>query len=493
VTPAPKHKKMKALFLVPPLQGGGRNIVRDFVYGCWCNGRRIGGMQMPPLNELFVCTHARQPGLEPIFIDANLEPERFRGLLASGLSDVLAVALMSSTQSFTEDVQVLGHIKAINPRVSTILYGSHPTFMPEHALAPEVVDYIVLREPEESVRCLLSALLQGEGMETLPGIGYKDAAGQPVINPYRPFMDMDDLPIPDRTLLPQGVDYFNPVVERMPYTTMQTSRGCPGKCIFCTAPSFYGRRTRVRSAEKVLEELRVVKRQGYREVFFRDETFTAYKKRNQEICEGMLREGLDLRWIANGRVDMIDKETMRLMKRAGCHMLKFGVETGSDRILANYKKGTTCAQAEEVFRMAKEVGLQTHAHIVLGGPGETPETIKQTLEFVKKLDPTTASFGILTPYPGTELFELVARKHPEIGDGTASNMANLHVQGFYSEAICGMKGEELSRWLVRLYRGFYLRPTYLAKRLAEVRSLDRFMILFLAGLNILGFCLTGQK
>jgi len=306
-------------------------------------------------------------------------------------------------------------------------------------------------------------------------------------------IDLDDLPIPDRTLLPPGADYFNPVVKRLPYATMQTSRGCPGRCIYCTAPTFYGNKYRFRSVEKVIEELHEVKRLGFREVFFRDETFTVMKKRVLAICDAMVAEGLDLSWIANGRVDMVDREMMEAMKRAGCHMLKFGIETGDDEMLRTYKKGTTCRQAIDAMREARRAGLATHAHVIFGGPGETTVKMEKTIEFVKALKPSTASFGILTPYPGTRLFDMVAEKRPEILDGSESNMANLHTQGFYSRDICEESGEALSKTVVRAYRKFYLRPSYLARRLVSSRSLEEFMIQAIAGMNILTFALTGRK
>ena len=486
-------KMSKALVLKPPVDKHSRNIVRDFVYGCWCNGRRIGGMQMPPLNELYVATHARSQGLDVEFLDAQFERSRFEEYERDDYREVGAVVLMSSTQSFRSDAELLKHIKSRNPAVKGILFGSHPTFMPEVCLSAEAVDFVVRREPEATMAELLGAVLGGGDGFGLQGTVHRSPDGSVMINPARPFMEMDDLPIPDRSLLPRGIDYFNPVVKRMPYATMQTSRGCPGKCIFCTAPEFYGKRIRCRSPENVLEELRVIKSQGYREVFFRDETFTAYKSRNHEICEAMVSERLGLPWIANGRADMIDKETLVLMRKAGCHLIKFGVETSSDEILANYHKGTTAEQAEQAFRWAREAGLDTHAHIIFGGPGESEETIRQTIDFAKKIKASTASFGILTPYPGTRLFEQVAKEHPEISDGSDSNMENLHTEGFYSQSVCGMPGEILSKWIVRAYRRFYWRPVYLLGRLVRIRSLDEFMSLLLAGLNIFHFSVRGQK
>jgi len=481
------------LFLKPPVEGSGRNVVRDFLYGCWCNGRRIGGMQMPPLNELFSATHARQDGVKTELLDAFVEPERWAGLVKAGLPGISSVAIMSSTQSFQDDLHCLRTIRETKPSIRTILFGSHPTFMPDFAINHDEVDFIIQGEPEGVIRNLLGRLKDEADVSDLPGIGYKDVSGIFHVNPPGPFLNLNDLPIPDRTLLPKGADYFNPVIKRAPYTTMLTSRGCPAKCSYCTAPAFYGNKTRVRSAELVLEELRQISRLGYREIFFRDETFSAYKGRNRTIFEGMKRENLDFTWIANARVDMIDREMMKEMKAAGCHMLKFGVESGDDAILAAYNKGATAEQAIAAFRIAHEVGIDAHAHIIFGGKGETIKTIRETVRFVKTLRPATVTFGILTPYPGTALFRDVAASHPEIMDGSASTMKNLHTSGFFSEAICGLSSDQLHHEVVRAYRHFYMRPGYILERMLRVNSFEELVISAIAGTHVLNFAISGQK
>jgi len=326
----------KVLFLKPPMEGVGKNVVRDFLYGCWCNGRRIGGMQMPPLTELMAASHARQDGLDVVFIDAEIEPAQYQTVLGDRFANYLAVVIMSSTQSFRADVAEFEKIGKLNPETKKILFGSHPTFMPEYCLQEPAVDYVVIQEPEESLRELLTALLHNGNCADILSVGYRDEGGDIHVNDRREFTKMDDLAIPDRSLLPKGADYFNPVVKRVPYTSMLTSRGCPARCNYCTAPVFYGNKTRVRSVESVLEEMRQIGSLGYREIFFRDETFSAYKGRNHRIFDGMLKEDMDFTWIANGRVDMIDEESMIAMKEAGCHLIKFGVETGSAAMLERY-------------------------------------------------------------------------------------------------------------------------------------------------------------
>jgi len=289
------------------------------------------------------------------------------------------------------------------------------------------------------------------------------------------------------------VDYFNPVIKRMPYATMQTSRGCPAKCIYCTSPFFYGNDIRVKSAKNVLKEIRYLVGLGYKEIFFRDETFTAYKKRNMEICKAIIDEKIDVTWIANGRVDMIDLEAAKLMKQAGCHMLKFGVETGDDQMLLNLKKGATVEQAREAFRICHEVGLDTHAHMIFGGPGETNESVANTLKFIKDIDPTTASFGILTPYPGTEHFKMVQEKFPEIMNGTDADMETLHTTAYYSQALCDLSHKELNNVIGKAYRSFYFRPSYILKWLKKIDSKDELLRLIVAGTNIFQFGVTNNK
>ncbi|MFC1829461.1 B12-binding domain-containing radical SAM protein, partial [Thermodesulfobacteriota bacterium] len=421
---------MKRILILNPGDRKIKNAVRDFMYGCWCKGRRIGGMQMPPLNHLYITTTLKESGIDTEFVDAAIDYDSFERVIQN-LDDFAGVIILSSTNSFKNDIKTLKKLKSHNQELLTILFGSHPTFMPEYCIKEDVVDILIFREPEFIIRDVVKKIVTNQDWRGVKGIGFRDN-GKLRINEAYPFINLDELPIPDRSLLPKGIDYFNPVVKKMPYATMQTSRGCPAQCNFCTVPTFFGRKARFRSVENVMKEIRHIKTLGYREIFFRDETFTAYKKRNIKICESIIDEKIDLSWIANGRVDMIDLEQLTIMKQAGCHLVKFGVESGSQVILNKLHKGITIEQTQEAFRMCKEMGVDTHAHIMIGSPGETKETLEQTIKFIVKLNPSTGSFGICTPYPGTELFDNVASCHPDIKDGSDADMSKLHIQGFFN-------------------------------------------------------------
>lgn len=483
---------MKILVL-SPANKGVKNVVRDFMYGCWCGGRRIGGMQMPPLNLLFVATVLKEDNHNVTLVDAGTDYQSYEHVKSSiRLYD--AVIMLTSSNSFKLDIETCKELKALNPDLLSVFFGSHPTFMPDYCLKEDCVDIVIRREPEFAIRDLFRHIQTNKTYENAKGIGYKTADDRIVLTELYPFIkNMDELPIPDRSLLPDGIDYFNPVVKRVPYTTMQTSRGCPAKCNFCTVPSFFGHKIRYKSAAKVIEEFQQLSQQGYKEIFIRDETFTAYKKRNVEICRGLIDKQIDITWICNARADMIDDETAALMKEAGCHLVKFGVESGNQSILDNIRKGITLEQTRNAFAICKKHTLDTHAHVMLGCIGDTPKTVYKTIEFVKEIDPTTASFGIFTPYPGTDVFKKVAAAHPEISDGTDADLTKLHITGFFNHTFCDLSKQELEDFVRIAYRKFYFRPRYLAKRLLSMRTKDELMRYAIAASNIFSFGLSGKN
>jgi len=484
---------MKVLLFVPPSKFS-RNVARDLIYGCWCKGKRIAGIQFPPLTLLFVATCLKKAGHKVTLIDAAS-----LGIQVDGLKKIIpefdAAIVLTSSMTIKEDAEILLELKKNNNGLRTIIFGSQPTFMPEHSLAREGIDIVVRREPEAIVVELINAFEKNDGSwKNVLGIGFKDDSdGNKVkINEYHAFIEnLDELPFPDRTMLAKDIDYFNPVVKRIPYTTMFTSRGCPGRCIYCSSPSFYGRTIRMRSSNSVIEELKIIQSQGYREVFFRDEIFTVSRQRVVEICEGILKNNIDLTWICSARIGTVDKALLQLMKKAGCHLIRFGVESGAQQILDAIQKDITIEQTEQAFKWVHEVRLDTHAHLMLGMPGETLKTINRSIAFVKKIDPTIITVGLCTPYPGTKLFDSVYKEHPEINDGSICDLRNLHTKSFYNEVFCDLSADELSGNIRRFYREFYLRLPYLLKWGRRIASPEEFRRVVLAGANVFDFIFRG--
>ncbi|MBI4100142.1 radical SAM protein [Candidatus Microgenomates bacterium] len=481
---------MKVLFLVPPSKFA-KNVARDLVYGCWCRGKRIGGVTFPPVSLTLAATVLKNSGHQVCVLDA-MATQTPLTTLKKKIHNFDAVVVLTSTSSINEDAQILKELKMANKNLKTIVFGGHPTAMPKETLSKPGIDIIIRREVELVLRDLINAFEKGKNWEEIKGIGFKKK-GKPVINDFYPLIEnLDDLPIPDRTLLPKNIHYFNPIVRKVPFTTMFSARGCPGLCVFCASPIFYGHRVRLRSAQSVLAEFEEIKRLDFKEVFIRDEIFTASKKRVLEICEGMIKKDLKISWICSSRIDSIDREMLKIMKRAGCHLIRFGVESGSQEILDNSKKGIRLTQTKKVFRWCRKFGIDTHAHLMIGMPGDTVGTIKKTIDFAVDLNPSLATFGICTPFPGTRLFTQVATRFPEIVDGSAADLSKLHTSAFYNRVFTEVSEEELGRLLRLAYRKFYLKPSLWLKWLTSIKSIGELRRATLAAAQVFDFAFRGD-
>jgi len=482
---------MKVLGLNPPSRYT-KNLARDLLWGCWCKGKRIAGVQFPPLPLLFCGTILKQEGNEFDLIDAPAVQMSFEELHQK-IKAYDAVFLISATVSYTEDAQTLLDLKKINPRLITIVFGSHPTFKPLEALEHPGVDIIVRREAEFVIRDLFRGLNQGgDSWKKVLGIGYREGK-EKVVNDFYPFIkNLDEVPIPDRTFLPKNMEYYNPIIKRIPATTALSSRGCPSLCTYCTAPSFYGPKYRARSPENVLKEIEILTDMGYKEIFYRDELFTVLPRRVKAICEGIIARKLDVSWICSVKIGSVDKETLKLMKEAGCHMIRIGVETGNQELLDRVKKYVEIEQIRETFAWTHEIGLDTHAHMMLGMPGETKETIKNTFQFIEEIQPTTITYGITTPYPGTPLYDEVIQLDPSFGDGSQIDARTIHTQSNFSHLFTQVPPEELPKYIKKAYQKFYCKPSYVWKWMKRIRNIEDLRRLTMAGVNVFDFALRGE-
>jgi len=481
---------MRVLVLNPSSKFS-KNTVRDVLYGCWCKGKRIGGGTVPPFALIQAATVLKQSGDQVEFVDAQAERKDLDSL-SSIIRNVDLVVISTSTMSFCEDVETLSKIKDINRKIKCIIFGSHPTFLPNHSLDADSVDMIIRREPYFILRDLSAAMERGgESWKSIRGIGYKDR-GRVVLNPLYPFIDLNLLPLPDVELLPKDRFYYNPLVKRLPYITSVTSNGCPGKCTFCTAPYFDGMQMRFKSADYVIGELEYYRSKGIREVYFRDDTFFVDKDRDRRISEEIIARKIDISWLCNTRVDMVERDLFKLARDAGCHTVKLGIESGVQRILDGVKKGYSIEQGLEAFAVLNDIGIRTHAHVMLGMPDETEDTIRETIRYVVSLNPTTVTFGICTPYPGTPLYNQLVKTFPEIGDGTQADFSKLHTQGVFNEYYTHLEREELERYLKSAYRRFYLRPGYFIKTLKGLRGREDFNRIARAACNVLDFSIRGE-
>lgn len=475
--------------VVEPCLENKKNVIRDVIYGCWCGGKRIGGATVPPFELLTVATILQQEGHDVVFVDAQaeqIEIDEVKKRIAGARLAIMSTSVMTANS----DTDYLRQLKAANPQMLTAVYGSHPTFQPEATLE-KGVDFAIQREPEWVIRDLARALNNNDMVtaRAVQGTVSKDDNGEVIKNKrYDYIEDLDQIPPLNVNFLPKGVDYFNPIVKNLPYITVSSSHGCPAKCSYCTAPFFHGTRTRFQSAGKVVEDIGYYLQNGMKEIYFRDETFTADRQRVFDICAGIDKRGYKFSWICNARVDTVDFEMLTVMKKAGCHLIKFGAESGNQDVLDAVKKGITLEQTREAFKWCNEVGIATHGHFMVGMPGETYDTMEETLDLAIEIKPTTATFGICTPYPGTPLFRDVKRMDESIDDGAKNAaMDRLHVQGSFNHLYCDVDADDLSKTVKRFYRRFYLRPSYIWLQLTRIRNSNMLRNVVIGGMNVFNF------
>ena len=312
---------MKVLILNPPSKYV-KNVVRDLFYGCWCKGKRIASAKFPPTTLMYISAVLKNGGFDVKLLDSQSEDlsyEKVMDITEKYKPD--AVVITTSTMTFREDMDALKEVKK-RTGAMTLVFGSHVTFKVEDAAKDnDAIDVYVQKEPEHIIRDVIKAVDKGKDWRKVKGIAYKDKIGKnkkgnlkkgklKINEPY-PFIDpLDEMPFPDRDVVSK-FEYFNPLVKKLPWTTAITSRGCPGRCNFCNSPVFYGKSIRLRSPENVVDEMEDVVLNGYKEVFYRDETFTVDKKRTLEICRLIKDRGVKISWICSSRINTIDEETIK--------------------------------------------------------------------------------------------------------------------------------------------------------------------------------------
>jgi len=317
------------------------------------------------------------------------------------------VGITSVAATFTSALQVAKDIKTSYPRALTVFGGPHATVMDRQIISEhEEVDVVVRGEGEQTIADL-ARYVSNSGLKSLneiEGITFRKNGGV-VRTPNRPFIqNLDELPFPAYHYFPlRKYQIFGKL--GLP---MVTSRGCASQCTFCYVPQIAGNHFRTRSPKNVVDELEWTQNE-YKADFitFTDEVFTYEKERVFEICSEIKRRNLKVPWDCQTRADHVSRELLAKMKNANCQLISFGVESGSQEILNAMKKGTTVQQNEMAVKWAKESGISVAISLIIGYPGETKESLKQTFDFIKKTEPDDIYMYLATPYPNTELRDLV--------------------------------------------------------------------------------------
>lgn len=364
----------------------------------------------PPLGLTYIAAVCEAAGAEVVILDyivRGYSEKKFLAELAAFGPDIVGTG--SVTMNFKQAARILQTAKRANPGIVTLMGGPHVSFDSESTLIdyPEI-DIVVKGEGEATLAELLTVIHDRSAWHSVLGIAFK-IENRIISTGQRPFIqDLDSLPRPARHLLPmaryQALGYPVSII---------TSRGCPNQCIFCLGRRMVGQKVRFRSPERIADEIESLITMGSSYINIADDLFTASKKRVKALCDEILKRGLNVHWSAFSRVNTIDMETLALMKRAGCHSVSFGIESGNSEMLKRVKKGITLDQAREAAKACKKAGIRGHASFMVGLPGETWDTMKDSLALQKELQIESA-FHFLSPFPGTEVRENIAGYDLEI-------------------------------------------------------------------------------
>jgi anaerobic magnesium-protoporphyrin IX monomethyl ester cyclase len=417
----------------------------------------------PPIDLMYATAMFEAAGWRCILEDfpaegldfAHLE-RRLRTLAPS------AVLLSCTTQTVDDDMRAAALAKRLDPAVLTIAKGAHFNVLDGDVMTRHPVLDVALREEIEET---CGALARGAELAATPGLTWRDAGGRIVRNPSRGFTrDLDAFPFPARHLT-NNARYVRPDTGE-PQTTLVTNRGCPHRCTYCLANQVAGLANRYRSVENVLAEIReCVDRHGISSFLFRSDLFTQDGRWVRRLCEAILDAGLTISWACNSRVDTVDADTLRWMKRAGCWIMAFGVESGDQDALDRLAKNARVADAHRAVALCREAGIKSSVYLLMGLPWDTAESITDLIAFARDLDPDLVEFFYPYPFPGTSL-------HRECVERGLLAPGEIPKQSYAYPAIAtaALSKEALAAYRATALRRFYLRPRKIARTLLGTRS-----------------------
>lgn len=472
----------KMIFLNPPFSA-------EELYGDLAGG----GSELPPLGIVILATLTRKNGYETKIIDAAALKLNYEATVKKILEespDILGIT--STTMTIYKAAKVAGMVKERNSNIKIVVGGPHITCCPEETmnLFPEF-DVGVIGEGEITLIELLKYFENGLDLSSCKGIIFRNNNSIITTGRSEFIHNLDQIPFPAWDLLPDMVKYYQPAatsLNRSPATLLVTSRGCPGKCVFCDN-SMFGNKCRGHSAEYIIGMIEhLQKNYGIKDIFFEDDNFFLFKKRNKELCRLIKEKKIDISFSLMGRVDMITPDVLLMLKDAGCWQIGYGCESGSQKILDTINKGITVEQIERALDMTRKAGIRIKGLFMIGNFGESKETIEETLRFIKRVPMDDFQVNCFTPLPGTPGAKLAHKYGKYDPDWRKANIALS--ENFIPD---GLTREELSYYRKRAYRIFYLRPRivfyYFLKMFKDKKM---FLKILKGGVSLLKYVILGN-
>ena len=438
-----------------------------------------------PLNLGYLSSYVKQYGYECAMWDYAAEPYDAAGFAQRVIDAAPPIIGFSCiTPNIGNGHEMARIIKEIRPETTIIVGGPHCTALPARTLEEfPNFDAVVTCEGEETFLEVCGAVDIGLSFDGIAGTAHRSLGGDIVVEPTRPVpSDLDALPFPDRELRPPGkYNKTHPTKVvlrsgRQRVIEIITIRGCPFDCFFCAGHGVFQHSTRMRSVENITAEIDECReRYGLDFLLFQDDTFVLHKPRVEALCAALAERKLS--WSCNARANIVDRKMLEMMARSGCKKVAFGVESGSDDILVQIDKHITTAQVKEAVRAAREAGIPTvEGTIIIGGhPTETAEQLNETLRFIKQIDLDFFNADVIVPFPGTPAYDEFKKRNLIAGEDWSKYVPYGGLPQWRTE---NFSAEELVNFQKLFMSRYYIRPKYILRQIARIRSPRRLIYFF---------------
>lgn len=433
----------------------------------------------PPLSLLYVAGNIKAAGHVCTLIDADAEQLSFDDVIRkieNEKPDLIGFSI--NTYFFHETVDLIREIKKIFS-VPMFVGGMHTSLYPKETLLHKEIDYVMIGEAENNMKLFLDGFEKGD-ISQVPGLGFRKDNAVVINRPLPKLKSIDNLPFPARELI-DNTKYYSLISMRKNFTGLITSRGCPYGCLYCEqSTSDY----RFRSPEDIMKEVyECYHNYGIREFEIFDSSFTVNRKNVVKVCNAFIESGLDFVWAVRTRVDCVDADLLRLMRKAGCRRIYYGIESGDPYVLKNLRKMTDIDSIEKTIKATKKAKISTFGYFLIGSPYDTPQTITKTIKWAKKLKLDYAQFNKLSTLPGTPLYKLLLPELPF--DYWKEFIKNRSVKQQLPRYKCLLSEEKLDAYVDKGYSSFYFRPSQIIKKIMAINSFDEFSRYAKAGKDLM--------
>lgn len=436
-----------------------------------------GVYPLPPLGLAYIASVLEKKNFDVEILDMpalRMLPEDLHGYFKNNNYSLYGLSCNIFNLKYGFEISRL--IKRINSKAKIILGGHCNTFPPELIFEYGTDFDVIIRGEGEEVTLQLCKNLQDWGefynLDEIYGISYKKG-NRIITSPAPAYLDLNNLPFPARHLLPNKRYRMHPPFNLYPpLTLMETSRGCNYNCTFCTL----SQQLRERSVANIIEEIReVITKFGIREIHFIDPNFTYNKNRIMQLCGSLMKERLRVKWTCKTRVDLVSEDLLKAMSKAGCYMISYGVESGSQKILDSLNKDITTEDIEDAFVSSKKAKIRTLAYVLLGSPGENKNTVKETIRLVRKIRPDFVLYGELLPDPSSILVKQLIDKNKLKYNDLAKFYILNNRDIFKEKTITNIFKKNISKYLAIANKSFYFNLNYVFYRLKNLKNINDFL------------------